>query len=119
MGVATAVPLGVFAMVVLIVWAVVAYRYKSHAKSMRVLEAMAGRGDPIDPELVRALGVKGRSRHADLRTGVVLLAIGLATVVFGFGVDSPSEFIGFGAFPGLLGVVFIGLWALVTRREND
>ncbi len=119
MGVEIAVPLGLFAMVVLIVWAVVAYRHKSHSDSMRVLENMAGRGETITPELVRTLGVKARSRHADLRTGVVLLAIGLATVVFGFGVDSPSEFIGFGAFPGLLGVVFIGLWALVTRREDD
>ena len=118
MGVEIAVPLTIAAMIVLIVWAVVAYRYKSHSKSMRVLEAMAGRGDPIAPELVRSLGVRGRSRHADLRTGVVLLAIGLATVVFGFGVDSPAEFIGFGAFPGLLGVVFIGLWALVTRHED-
>ncbi len=119
MGVEIAVPLGLFLMVVLIVWAVVAYRFKAHAESMRVLDSIAGRGDPISPELVRTLGVRGRSRHADLRTGVVLLAIGVATVIFGFGVDSPSEFIGFGAFPGMLGVVFIGLWTLVTRHEDS
>ena len=118
MGVEILVPLGLFAAVVGIIWVVVGYRHKSHAKAMGVLETMAGRGDAVTPELVRTLGVRPRSRHADLRTGVVLVAIGLATLAFGIGVDEPSVFAGFGAFPGFLGAVFIGLWALVTRHSD-
>lgn len=118
----TLVPIALFAIIPAIVWAVSAYRFKAHKASMGLLEVMAGKGEPVTPELVRTLGVRRRPKHADLRTGLVLIAIALATLVMGGAIPEPeaqAAFAGIAAFPGFIGLVFIGLWIAVSRKDAD
>ncbi|MGB3401384.1 MAG: hypothetical protein WBA77_01690 [Microcoleaceae cyanobacterium] len=116
------VPLGFFAVIPTTVWAVSAYRHKSHAATIGLLETMAGKGDPITPEIVETLGVQRRPRHADLRTGLILIAVALATLFTG--TISPDDeattvFAAVASFPLLVGLVFVGLWFGISRRDAD
>lgn len=116
------VPIALFAIIPVIVWAVSAYRYKSHAKTVSLLDTMASKGEPITPDLVRTLGMRRKPRHADLRLGLILVAIALATTFFGSLIpddEAPQIFLGFASFPFLVGIVFIGLWFGISRKDAD
>jgi hypothetical protein len=116
------VPVALFAIIPATVWAVSAYRYKSHAETLKVLDTMASRGDTITPELVSTLGVRRRPKHADLRLGLVLLAIA-AAMLFSAGLipdDEPQIVLtAFASFPFLIGLVYIGLWFGVSRKSQN
>lgn len=116
------VPIAFFAIIPVIVWAVSAYRYKSHAETVRVLDTMASKGDTITPEIVAALGVRRRSKHADLRTGLILIAIAVSTAILGALIpdaEATRIFFGFASFPFLVGLVLVALWVLITRKAED
>lgn len=115
------VPIALFAIIPVTVWAVTAYRFKSHAQTTKVLEAMAAKGEPITPEIVAALGVRRRAKHADLRLGLILIALALATLFTGMLIpeeEATTVFTAFASFPLLVGLVYIGLWFGVSRKED-
>ncbi len=116
----TLVPIALFAIAPLIVWAVVAYRYKTKKAVMNLLESMTQKGETITPATIHALGIRPRSRHADLRTGIVLVA--LASAFFAFGAiigeeDAIRGLSGIAMFPLLIGAAYIGLWTFIGRKE--
>lgn len=116
------VPIALFAIIPASIWAVSAYRSRAHKATMTFLETVANKGEVITPELVHSLGVRRRPKNADLRTGAVLLAIALSMLIFANVVpddEGTRVMSGLAAFPGLIGMVFIGLWAFVTRKETD
>lgn len=116
------VPLAFFAVIPAIVWAVSAYRHKSHASTVQLLETMAEKGEPITPDIIKTLGVRRRPKHADLRLGLILIAVAISIVFFGTVVpdDEASEvFRGLAAFPFTVGLVFMGLWFGITRNSED
>lgn len=116
------VPVALFATIPAIVWAISAYRHKSHAATVQLLETMASHGKSITPEIIKTLGVRRRPKHADLRLGSILIAIAVSIVFFGTVVpdDEAAEvFRGFAAFPFLVGLVFLGLWFGITRKSED
>lgn len=116
------VPLAFFAVIPAIVWAVSAYRHKSHATTVQLLETMAGKGEPITPEIIKTLGVRRRPKHADLRLGLILIAIAVSLVLFGSGIpddEAVQIFRGLAAFPFTVGLVFLGLWFGITRNSQD
>lgn len=112
--------IGVFGSIPLIVWITYYFRTKAHTRTSKVLEKMVERGDVITPETVRALGVKGRSPHADLKTGMILIAIALAFVIFGQVVpddEAPIVMMGIASFPFLVGLALIGFWFFVGKQD--
>ena len=116
------VPIALFAIIPLTVWAVAAYRHRSHAATVQLLETMAAKGEPITPEIIKTLGVRRRPKHADLRLGLILIALAVSIILFGTVVpdDEASEiFRGFAAFPFTVGIVFLGLWFGITRKSED
>jgi len=116
----TLVPIALFAIAPLIVWAVVAYRFKTRKAIMKLLDSMTQKGEPVTPETIYALGIKPRSRHADLRTGIVLVSLALAFFAFG-AIIGEEEAIrglsGIAMFPLLIGAAYIGLWAFIGRKD--
>jgi hypothetical protein len=115
------VPLGLFAIIPLTVWAVSAYRFKSHSQTMGVLDTMAQRGDTLTPEIIAELGVRRRPKHADLRLGLVLIALGLATFITGMLIPEDEAmlvFTAFSSFPLLVGLVYVGLWFGISRKDG-
>lgn len=116
----TLVPIALFAIAPLIVWSVVAYRYKTKKAVMKLLDSMTQKGETITPATIHALGIRPRSRHADLRTGIVLVALAAAFFAFG-AIIGEEEAIrglsGIAMFPLLIGAAYIGLWLFIGRKE--
>ena len=118
----TLVPIALFAIIPAIVWAVSAYRHKSHATTISLLDTIASKGDPITIDLVKTLGVRRKPKHADLRLGLILIALAAATAIFGTVIpdeEATRIFMGFASFPFLVGLVFLVLWFAVSRRAED
>ena len=114
------VPVALFAVAPFIVWVVCAYRYKTKKSVMKVLEAMTQKGEPITPATINALGIRPRNRNADLRTGIILIALALAFFMLG-GIIGEEDAIrglsGIAMFPLLIGVAYVGLWVFIGRKE--
>jgi uncharacterized membrane protein YfcA len=118
----TLVPIALFAIIPAIVWAVSAYRHKSHASTISLLDTIASKGEPITVDLVKTLGVRRKPKHADLRLGLILIALAAATAIFGTVIpeeEATRIFMGFASFPFLVGLVFLVLWFAVSRRTED
>jgi hypothetical protein len=116
----TLVPIALFAIAPLIVWAVCAYRYKSKKAVMKLLDSMTQKGETITPATIHALGIRPRSRHADLRTGIVLVSLAAAFFAFGAIIgeeDAIRGLSGIAMFPLLIGAAYIGLWVFIGRKE--
>ena len=117
------VPIVLFATVPFIVWAVSHYRYKARVKSSEVRQAMINKCETLTPGIIQSLGVKPQNRHGDFKTGLILLAIGLATILFGGAVpdeEATRIFGGLAMFPILVGIAYIGFWFFLGRKpEKD
>jgi len=114
------VPIALFAIAPVIVWAVCAYRYKTKKAVMLLLEAMTNKGEKITPSTIHALGLQPRSRHADLRTGIILLALAAAFFMLGVIINEEEAIRGLSGiamFPLLIGAAYVGLWAFIGRKE--
>lgn len=85
-------------------------RNRERTRLHETMRVMVEKGQPVSPEFLQSLTPPATTRPPsnDLRRGVVLLAIGLGLAGLGLalGVDF---FVGVAAFPGFLGVGFIGL----------
>ncbi len=117
---ATLVPIGLFAIAPLIVWAVCAYRYKTKKAVLEVLDTMTQKGESFTPETIHALGIRARSRYADLRTGIILIALAIAFFAFGAVIgeeDAIRGLSGIAMFPLLIGIAYVGLWVFIGRKD--
>lgn len=115
------VPLAFFAILPIIVVAISYNRRKAHVAMGDVVKAIVDKGETPTPEIIAALGVRPRPKHADLRTGLILTAIGVATIFLGGAIpdkDAQSVFGGLAMFPILVGAVLVGLWAIIGRKTE-
>lgn len=118
----TLVPIALFAIAPLIVWAVCAYRFKAKKSVMQLLEAMTQKGETISPEIIYALGIRPRNRNADLRTGVILIALAIPFFLLGFIIgeqDAVRAMSGLAMFPLLIGAAYVGLWVFIGRKVPE
>lgn len=110
-------------------------RYKERTGLQETLRKAYEMGQPVPPELIDALqkGVAPRpvsTPDRDLRSGIVLVCVGLGLAALGYGfwygLMSVSDVAanitggvvaGCGAIPGLIGVAHLILWA--TRRKPE
>lgn len=71
------------------------------------------RGAPLTPDLLDRLGQTSRPKHADLRRGVIWIALGVGLIIFGFVLgeeDATRPLLAIGAVPALLGLAYVALW---------
>lgn len=116
------VPIAMFAAIAVTIWAVVAYRHRNQKAATEVMKAMVDKGESLTPETIRALGVRPRRKHGDLRTGLVLIALAVATIFFGGAIpekEAQQIFGGIAMFPLLVGLVYVGLWAFIGRKNPE
>lgn len=116
------VPIAFFAIIPVTVWAVSHYRHKSRARLADMVQAMSASGNPVSEDLIKTLAVQHKRPHADLRTGLIWLALGLGLLIFAQapGDDEAARIISaVASFPILIGAVFTGFWAVITRKEAD
>lgn len=113
--------LAVFGFIPLIVWITYHFRTKAHARTADILEKMVDRGDAITPETVQAMGIKSRTPDTDLKTGLVLIAIGMAFTILGRMIpedEAQTVMIGIASFPFLVGLALIGFWFFLGRKSG-
>ena len=118
-GVEVYVPVALFTMLAFIVWAVCAYRFKTRKAVTDVLEAMTQKGEKVTPEIIHALGIRPRSRNADLRTGIILIALALAFFILGIMTgkeDGIRALSGIAMFPLLIGAPMSGFGSLLAVK---
>lgn len=111
-----------FASIPAAIWAVSAYRHKTQKAVTEVMKTMVEKGDALTPETIRALGVRPRRKHGDLRTGLILIALAIATIFVGGAIpeeEAQQIFGGFAMFPLLVGLVYVGLWTFIGRKNPE
>ena len=113
---------GFFGVIPLTVWALSVYRHKTMRATTEVMKAMVEKGDILTPETIRSLGVRPRRKHGDLRTGLILIAIAVAMIFLGGAIpeeEAQQVFGGFAMFPLLVGLVYVGLWTFIGRKNPE
>lgn len=111
-----------FASIPAAIWAVSAYRHKTQKAATEVMKAMVEKGDGLTPEAIRALGIRPRRKHGDLRTGLILIALAVATIFVGGAIpekEAQQVFGGIAMFPLLVGLVYVGLWTFIGRKNPE
>jgi len=111
-----------FASIPLTIWAVSAYRHKTQKAVTDVMKTMVEKGDSLTPDVVRALGIRPRRKHGDLRTGLILIALAVATIFLGGAIPEKEAQQVFGSlamFPLLVGLVYVGLWTFIGRKNPE
>jgi hypothetical protein len=122
-------PLGLFAMVVLIVFIAINGATQKRKAILNTVEEAIRAGQQVTPEMIKALGMpRKKNGNGDLKAGAILLAVAVAFVIFGqalvgagagdddFGIN--VLFLGIAAFPGLIGVVLMG-FGFMTKKSKD
>ena len=91
------------------------FRAQKRATIYKTVELFTARNQPVPPEIMDSLTQDTLLSGNDLRRGAVLLSVALALIVLGFVVDA-RPLIGVAAFPGLVGLAFIGLHFYSAKR---
>ncbi len=124
------VPISVFAMVAAIVIVPTLRRSRERLAAIEAIRSLSEKGQATPPELMTVLQQTHRPRPpgGNLRAGVICLAISAAMIIlaltkyaFSTAPDAHlnGSLIGAAAFPGLIGLALVGLWAANRRKPLD
>lgn len=113
------VPIAFFLAVFGITYVIVLFRYRGRKVGQATLRAAIEQGQSLDAETVQSLtGYLPPSGDRDLRRGLILLAVALATLGFGWLLDDPDAsnvFYGTALFPGLVGLAYLLMTRFTSR----
>ncbi len=113
--------IGFFGCIPLTVWMVLNHKYKVKSKASELVAAMIDKDKEITPELIKSIGFTPKRRHGDLRTGLILLAIGIAFFFLGGVIpeeEAQSIFGGLAMFPILVALALLTFWYFVSRKDE-
>ena len=112
------IPIVLFVVTGLILYAFFFYRYKTRHDLQNTVRTAIDKGQELTPEVLERLGRPRPLPEADLRRGVVLVALGVAIAVFGLALneqDAVRPMLAIAAFPAIVGVAYLGLWRFTSR----
>ena len=121
MEVAIIVPLIVFVSIVLIVAMPFYFRHRNRRVIYDAIKTSVEKTGEADPKLIAAITHDAPGPNADLRRGVLLLALAAA---FGLiGANSDSDFLGAplwcaALLPGIIGAAYIALHFFIPREPT-
>jgi hypothetical protein len=110
------VPVCFFGAAVAVVYLVIALRLKRNRLLHETMRTMIEKGQPIPPELLQPHEPKRRPK-SDLRSGLVLIAIGIALLVMFYHLGGASR--AAGLIPLLMGVAFLVTWKVEANKNGD
>lgn len=110
MDVEIVVPAIVFGSMVLIFWIVFNMAAKRRAAELETVRSIVDKTGEVTPELIQAIGKPRKVKNADLRKGLILIAIAVA--FWGLAVligqeEAMGPMMGVAMFPGLVGLVYV------------
>ena len=92
------------------------YNHKNRDGVRQTLQAALESGKDLPPDIIKKLSVGMRHRSADLRRGIIFVAIGLAAIGLGILVDDGDAFREISG--GALFPLFIGFGYLLVYKLN-
>ena len=101
------IPLIIFGAIPLTIWIIMRYRAIHYSKKTETLIDITNKGTSLTPEIIKSLDIIPIKKHRDLRIGLFLIAISLATLYFSSVIpddEAKVAFSGLTAFPLLLDV---------------
>jgi hypothetical protein len=113
------IPITMFIAIVLVVWIVVAFRYRARRDVQATYRAAIERGQELTPEILEKLG-ETKAKNGDLRRGIILAGAGLGVAAFGLllgEADAVRPLVAIGAFPFLVGLAYLGLWKFSPKDQ--
>lgn len=97
------------------------FRQRNRQTIYETIGLITAKDQTVSPELIEALVRDRIPPNADLRRGMVFLAIAAATCVFAVMVgqgEAVGPLIGIAAFPGLIGLAFIGFHFFASGKTE-
>ena len=95
-------------------------KYRTRHDVQNTVRAAIDRGESLSPELIETLAVSIASPFADLRKGVISLALGAAAMAFATLLgeeDARGPIMALASFPILVGIAYLGLWYFTGRNR--
>ncbi len=95
-------------------------KYKTRHDVQNTVRAAIERGEVLSPELIETLAVSISSPYADLRKGVISLALGAAGMSFAVLLgeeDAARPIMALSVFPILIGLAYLGLWYFIGSKK--
>jgi hypothetical protein len=123
MGEEVLVPITVFGSVVLIFWIIWSNGVKRRNAELETVRSIVDKTGEASPELIKAIGKPRRMKNADLRKGLVLIAIAVAFASLGQLIPTDEgaagPMLGVALFPGLVGLVYVLFHFMGGDRGDD
>ena len=97
------------------------FRYRTRRERQSTLRAAIERGLELTPELLQQLGEPAQHKDADLRRGVLAIAVGVGVAAFGLLQGDPEVFLRLragGALFFIVGIALLGLWRFSNGRQR-
>ena len=118
------IPVVLFISVAVVVALSFYFKYRTRHDVQETVRAAITTGDPLSPEIIETLSLSLTNPYADLRRGIISLAIGCAIFLLAFFVgeeeaEAVMPLMGVAMFPVLLGLAYLGLWFFVGRGRQD
>lgn len=114
------IPIGFFAMIAAIVLVPRYFKNKENQDVQATVRAAIEKGQELPAELIDAIAKERRPAHSparDIRAGIIWMALAAGFAVFGyymswFADEAGPPFYGIAAFPGFIGLAFLGMGLL-------
>lgn len=101
---------------------VLMFRARTRTEVQNTVRAAIDHGQELSPELIANLMESLSSPYADLRRGIISIAIGIAVFLFSGLIgeeDAEGPLMAIAMFPILIGIAYLGLWYFVGRKKNQ
>jgi len=123
MGEDVLVPIAVFGSMVLVFWIIFSMGAKKRAAELETVRSIVDKTGEVTPELIQAIGRPRRVKNADLRKGLILIAVAAAFAALGqlipAGDEASGPMLGVALFPGLVGLVYVLFHFMGGDRSDD
>lgn len=111
----------VFASIASIAFAAFFFNYKQRRIVYDTVKVAIDKTGTVDPALVEAIMRENIGPNADLRRGIILIAIAAAFAILGLSVpdeDAVRAMLGIASFPGLVGLAYVGFHFFAPREPT-
>ena len=117
------VPIAFFGSIAGIVWLVSHYNFKKRLTLHETVRHSVNKGHDLTGEAMEKLALITDPVRADLRRGVLFMAVGIAFGFLGLMVgieegEAVKPMIGVASFPVFIGLAYLGLWAAGRREQR-
>ena len=118
MEVAILVPLIVFSSVVIAIATPFYFRHRNQRVIYEAIKTTVEKTGAADPHLIAAITKDNVGPNADLRRGVMLIAVAIAIAAVEVFTDADFPFLTAALFPGLVGAAYVGFHFFLPREPT-